>query len=162
MFVCPASSLSGITVLWVVSQSLESRSLFSEIQSFDADLSASSLLEFSGLHYCLFVKDPCWTSFSLSLFLFQATTLISYHSVLLLSTTFSKNFTAPDFCLSRWNSIITLYIFICQSLNWNFSVRECPFYFTTSGGTMGNYRVLLKKVFILQSCCYSLSWKPLS
>ena len=69
-------------------------------QSFD-QLACSwislKILEFSGLHYCLFVKDQnlLLRKSCVALLLFSATALIVYHSYLSLSTTFFKYFWHP-------------------------------------------------------------------
>ena len=66
-------------------------------QSFD-QLACSwislKILEFSGLHYCLFVKDHnlLLRKSCVALLLFSAATLISYHNRFRLSTTFLKSF----------------------------------------------------------------------
>ena len=66
-------------------------------QSFD-QLACSwislKILEFSGLHYCLFVKDHnlLLCKSCVALLLFSATALIAYHNRFCLSTTFFKYF----------------------------------------------------------------------
>ena len=73
-------------------------------QSFD-QLACSwislKILEFSGLHYCLFVKDQnlLLRKSCVALLLFSAATLISYHNRFRLSTTFFdffKSFSRPE------------------------------------------------------------------
>ena len=79
------------------------------------------ILEFSGLHYCLFVKDHnlLLRKSCVALLLFSAATLISYHNRFRLSTTFLKSFSSWKTLFSVTGIYTNISVRLCQQLFWN-------------------------------------------